>query len=390
MFPKFNPQGYQKRIIFSKLSKFFFIFTVNYILIESASLILYKVEGYKNFAPFLYFAEKQIKSIKDFSNKNFGYIKFDSRLGWSINKNSISLNGLYKSNSDGLRGEKNYSKKVPKNNLRVTTFGDSFTHGDDVRNKETWQSQMESSTKNLEVINFGVGGYGLDQAFLRYMYKGREYKTNFVFIGYMTENIYRNRNRFRPFYFRSTGLPFSKPMFTVHKEKLSLIESYFETASQYQELINNKDSTIKKLGEGDFYYKVGYKKNPIFDLSPTLRLLKITRSYFLKRQGYPYKKNSDVFITTKRIFDEFYYEIKKEKAIPIIVIFPSKDDVKRCQSLRNKKHQILIDYLESKRYKFVDLTDLLCHYEISNIFAGHYTPSGNKIVADFLTSIIEN
>ncbi len=362
---------------------------INYILIEAASLVIYEIEGYKNFAPMIYFAKKQIKSINDFSNKNFGYIKFDSKLGWSINKNSLSVNGLYKSNADGLRADRNYSKKIPENTLRVTTFGDSFTHGDDVRNKQTWQSQMEFLTKNLEVINFGVGGYGLDQAFLSYINKGKGYDTNFVFVGYLTENINRNRNRFRPFYFRSTGLPFSKPMFILRKEKLSLIPSYFESASQYQELINNKDSTIKKLGEGDFYYKIGYKKNPIFDLSPTVRLLKITRSYVLKSQGFPYKESSDVFLTTKLIFDEFYNEVIKTKAIPLIVIFPTKDDIKRCQTFQTKKHETLLNYLESKSYKFVDLTDLLCRYDTSDIFAGHYTPLGNKIVASFLASIIE-
>ena len=51
---------------------------------------------------------------------------------------------------------------------------------------------MESYDSNMEVINFGVGGFGLDQAYLRYLEDGIQYKSHIVMIGFMSENIYRN------------------------------------------------------------------------------------------------------------------------------------------------------------------------------------------------------
>jgi len=49
-----------------------------------------------------------------------------------------------------------------------SAFGDSFTHGDEVRDNEAWPFRL-SELLGCEVENFGVGGYGQDQAYLKYL-----------------------------------------------------------------------------------------------------------------------------------------------------------------------------------------------------------------------------
>ena len=51
---------------------------------------------------------------------------------------------------------------------------------------------MESYGSHIEALNFGVGGFGLDQAYLRYLEDGIQYNSHIVLIGFMSENIYRN------------------------------------------------------------------------------------------------------------------------------------------------------------------------------------------------------
>jgi hypothetical protein len=75
----------------------------------------------------------------------------------------------FRINSQGIRAEHDYARGVPPNTIRVSAFGDSFTFGNDVTNDDIWESQLEARDPRFEVLNFGVGAYGLDQAYLRYV-----------------------------------------------------------------------------------------------------------------------------------------------------------------------------------------------------------------------------
>ena len=57
--------------------------------------------------------------------------------------------------------------------------------------------------KKFEVLNLGVGGYGTDQAFLKYKLTQKNLDADMVLIGYMTENCNRNVNTYRPFYVKT-------------------------------------------------------------------------------------------------------------------------------------------------------------------------------------------
>jgi len=49
---------------------------------------------------------------------------------------------------------------------RISTYGNSYTHGDQVNDGETWQEQL-AARFGEPVRNFGVGGYSVYQAYLR-------------------------------------------------------------------------------------------------------------------------------------------------------------------------------------------------------------------------------
>lgn len=55
-----------------------------------------------------------------------------------------------------------YSGQKP----RINTYGDSFTHGDQVNDGETWQEYLAGHLRE-PIGNFGVGGYGVYQAYRR-------------------------------------------------------------------------------------------------------------------------------------------------------------------------------------------------------------------------------
>jgi len=149
---------------------------------------------------------------------------YDPVLGWAPRPESKSEDGLYAYNEDAIRTASCESVvfKLPKKGvLRIAIFGDSFTRGDDVTFENTWGYFLEENLRktgiNAEVLNFGVGGYGIDQSFLRWKRTGWRYHPHIVILGLQLENIKRNVNLMRPVYGPATGIPFSKSRFVLEK-----------------------------------------------------------------------------------------------------------------------------------------------------------------------------
>ena len=115
------------------------------------------------------------KQIDDFVGKtaasegyspNAGWT-FDPELGWVL-RDSIRPDGIDKSKTfyhyegSGARKRVNFLEATS----RVHTYGDSFTHCDQVNDGETWQEFLAAHLGE-PIENFGVGGYSVYQAYLR-------------------------------------------------------------------------------------------------------------------------------------------------------------------------------------------------------------------------------
>jgi len=178
----------------------------------------------------------------------------------------------------------------------------------DVKNDQTWQAMMEREVPNLEVLNFGVGAFGLDQAYLRYLEDGQQFQSHIVLIGFMSENIFRNVNTYRPFYFSDTGSPLAKPRFVIKEDKLSLIPNPMKSVQDYKRLLLHSQDVLSEIGIHDFYYQRRYKSSK-FDWSPTVRLAKIkiqefnensTQEEILISDRYRYSEKSEAFCNPVR------------------------------------------------------------------------------------------
>ena len=90
-------------------------------------------------------------SVEDWMARSAGgtYLVDDSDLGWSIRASGTSE--LYETNSQGVRAEpaRLYSTEIPAGKLRIVAVGDSFTHGDEVKNDETWMYVLEQLRPEL-------------------------------------------------------------------------------------------------------------------------------------------------------------------------------------------------------------------------------------------------
>lgn len=142
----------------------------------------------------------------------------DPQLGWWHKPNSSGLwkdegEAFIEMNSEGLR-DREHTKSKPPNTWRIAVLGDSFTEALQVPVQSTFWSIVEKKLnqcpalkgKNVEVINFGVHGYGTAQQLLVLRQKAWEYSPDLVLLAFFNGNDVINNSReleydlYRPFF----------------------------------------------------------------------------------------------------------------------------------------------------------------------------------------------
>ena len=315
-------------------------------------------------------------------------------LGWTPQPNILSKD--VRINSQGIRSAHEFSRDVDPKFVRVSAFGDSFTFGSEVDDTATWEYQLEERDARYEVVNFGVGAYGLDQAYLRFLQDGVHFNSDIVVIGFMSENIYRNLNVFRPFYSSAyTTNIYTKPRFSFENGVLSLIKNPLARVDDYRRLVTNGEAVLKEIGSKDYFYHAGYLAGPM-DRLPSVRLLKIaTRS--VKERLNPvvtsegsYAVSSEGFRLTTTLLEEFHCAALQHESLPVIVIFPDLGDFARHRSHQTKRYEPLLEHLKIKGFRYLDGLDAFVAHDpnvrVDQLTVGkwgHYSRLGNEIVAKY-------
>ena len=158
--------------------------------------------------PFSYRGDGSVAASSDSS----GYRVYDSLLGWS--HGSWKHSEFYFSDGRGYRcGEKAFNARVATPERHdIVCIGNSFTHGDAVAHEDTWPHILSESTGRT-VLNMGVGGYGIDQAVLRFMRSGQNCDT--VILGLVPGDLERSLTTVYNYY---TGGVKTKPRFVFNRD----------------------------------------------------------------------------------------------------------------------------------------------------------------------------
>jgi hypothetical protein len=82
-------------------------------------------------------------------------------------------------------------------NACASAYGDSFVWGEDIPAVDGWIEQL-SRRLGCRVANYGVSGYGTDQAYLRFRRTAAD-AAPLALLGIFPENIVRNVNQYRAF-----------------------------------------------------------------------------------------------------------------------------------------------------------------------------------------------
>jgi hypothetical protein len=145
------------------------------------------------------------------------HTRYDPDLGW-INIPRLDLEDLYgpkiyfQTNSQSFRSRADFPTAVPAGKLRVLCSGDSFTLGSGVDNDHAWCQLLATLDRRLEPVNMGEGGYGVDQAFLRYRRDGTRLEHHLHLFAFITEDFHRME--------RDQFLGYGKPLLRLDRGAL--------------------------------------------------------------------------------------------------------------------------------------------------------------------------
>jgi lysophospholipase L1-like esterase len=267
-------------------------------------------------------------------NERIAVYRYDAELGWSGIPNSSTLYSdslatfTVQNNGWGFRDREHGPKTKP----RIAVLGDSFIWGMHVRTEERFTDQLQSSLPDWEVINLGVSGYGTDQELL----VARKYlpriAPDLVFLMFCVANDFEdnasnavNKGYYKPYFIVQNGalelrgIPVPKALGYFIREHPAIHVSYL----------------LRRLES--FYFQC---RNPeiVNDYSPTRELIAAVREC-AEQQGARFA----VGLT--------------QRSGP---------------SLELMKH------LDRQRIPYVEVATDLCYRRLG----WHWTPAGNRIVAD--------
>jgi carbamoyltransferase len=130
---------------------------------------------------------------------------------------------LVRTNGHGFRCEHEFTKSREPGKFRALLFGDSFTAGDGVSNKNRYGDLLEKMTPGLEVYNFALPGTATDQHYLVWREIAKEFEHDLVIIAVQVENIRRVVSRYRLAVMASgNDMLLPKPYFEIDGGELQL------------------------------------------------------------------------------------------------------------------------------------------------------------------------
>ncbi len=123
---------------------------------------------------------------------------FDAELGW------VLCDGFHGGSVDGSKGFYAYdpedgARRVVNfldRDCRIHTYGNSFTHCDQVSDGETWQEYLAAHLQE-PIRNYGIGGYSVYQAYRRMLVTEATHPAEYVILNVWDDDHFRNLDAWR-------------------------------------------------------------------------------------------------------------------------------------------------------------------------------------------------
>jgi hypothetical protein len=338
------------------------------------------------------------------------WCKFDADLGYILS-NSLPLEGIDTSRTisttqpDGARTMFMYKNK----RCRINTYGDSFTQCQQVSDGETWQEYLAAHLGE-PIRNYGVGGYGVYQAYRRLLREENTKNASDYMVFYIWgDDHVRSLLRCRYIAIREWNMN-NEPGMKFHGNFWPNIEMDLSTG-KFIEKKNplNTPALLYKMADPEWMYQhlkddlalqlLLYRDKKIADLD--MDKVEKLRSWLNLKLDFTDTANLEESVTT--LLDQYSFEAtayiltklknyaeKGNKKLMVVLFDPYRVTNSLIEN-GTRYDKVIVDFLEKGAYNYFDMN--LAHvadYKKFNLslpeyykryLLGHYNPSGNHFFA---------
>jgi len=337
------------------------------------------------------------------------WAQYDSELGYVLG-NYLPSDGMDKSatlstvQANGARTSFVYAGRK----CRINTYGDSFTQCHQVSDGETWQEYLAGHLGE-PIRNFGMGGYGVYQAFRRMVREertdhGAEYLIFYIWGDDHIRSLLRCRHAiiyrwwnhqggrmFHNNFWPNLELDLQTGRFVEKENLLPTRASLYQMTDPQWMVEHLKDDLALQL----FAFKQGLirdlDRKPIDDLAARLDFsMDWNRESDLSSQAGQlldrYSLRATKFVLEKA--REFARQNRKKL---LVVLFDPSRAMAEMRRSGTRYDQEIVDYLAREKFDYFDMNAVHLRdfkkfnlpYEdyLKQYFIGHYSPRGNHFFA---------
>jgi len=342
-----------------------------------------------------------------------GFYEPDKYIGWKgiPNKEGKFIKGqvasYVKMNSQGFR-DKEHNAQKKDDTFRILVLGDSFVAAVEVPPEKTFPYLLERelnlrNNKRLEVMNFGVPGFGTAQEYLTLKHYGLNYHPDFVILNFYLGNDVRNNSlilqtkqdgtttddRNMPFFLLKNGnleeLPFSiKPRDSIKQAEQAKrtrghlrflkdpLLDWFPNIYRYlNDYLREKLSSRPALGH--FFWTLGIINTEITerDKNTARNELDISSDCFVYAEEYP-PEWRNAWEVTKALLLRISKELDEKRIGFLVVIAPDEKELRPnageqevCGKIKadlEKPERVLSKFLSESQIKYLQLVPEFRNY----------------------------
>ena len=290
------------------------------------------------------------------------------------------------------------------NPCRINTYGNSFTHCDQVSDGETWQEVLAAHLCE-PLRNFGIGGYSVYQAYLRMVREETRTPARYIIFNIYDDDHYRNLHGWRnirlgyttgmwPAVLGST-MPYvvanpATRQFTEFKNPCPTPESVRNLSDFDWVFERFKDDFVLKIvlaqsDPGASSLQASY--DVIEELAREHGLqVSIETPEELKRTAAELYTRAALFATMRIVEKIEHYASAQGKQVLFVLSYGQRNAANVLKT-GERFDQSLLDFLNEKRLPYVDLMEahgrdfaqfnLTVDEYIRRYWIGHYNPLGN-------------
>ena len=318
---------------------------------------------------------------------DLSYQVYDDVMGWVVGPSRRSANGLYFSSVEGLRASRqglsyrdDHALKI-----RIALIGDSFTFCEQVRFEDSWGDILQRTLGDrVQVLNFSVPGYGVDQAYLRYEKEVRAWKPDIVVFGIPRHDVVRTMTLYSFIDFPYWDMPFSKPRFVLESDTLTTLNV---PPLAPRDMFSKQDIADLPYLDYDRGYNEGEWHSHLFPYSYLARYVAAAFPRWPKPN--PNTSAESLVSVNAAIVRSFVRSAREAGSVPLIVYLAENTDF-TSDSLEDLVWAKAV--LKEAEVDYTDTTPCLRALTVEDAFMPndpHYSPKGNAAVAACLTGQLQ-